>query len=235
MKNTFIYILIDPRNDQVRYVGKANNTKQRLKNHCNPARYRCTHKFNWIKSLRKENLKPILIIIDEVLKSEWKFWERYWISQFLSWGFNLTNYTEGGDGLTYGNQTSFKKGDKSWNEGKGNVKICTVCGSKFKSPKSAKKISCSKKCASVVVRKATLNTQFNKNHKPWNTGKEGYKLKGKKKSKPVLQLDKTTNVIVTEYLGCKEAATAMGCIPENIRRACVGKSKSAKGYKWKYK
>lgn len=25
------------------------------------------------------------------------------------------------------------------------------------------------------------------------------------------------------------------CIPENIRRACVGLSKTAKNYKWKYK
>ena len=30
------------------------------------------------------------------------------------WGFNLVNHTDGGDGTTNGNQTSFKKGHKSW-------------------------------------------------------------------------------------------------------------------------
>ena len=60
-------------------------------------------------------------------------------------------------------------------------------------------------------------------------------LNYKSSSIPVLQIDKLTGEIINEHLGCKEAAEVMNCSPENIRRACVGKSKSAKGYKWKYK
>lgn len=52
---------------------------------------------NWIKGLKKEGLKPILEIIDEVDKIEWKFWEKHYISLYKSWGFRLTNLTEGGD------------------------------------------------------------------------------------------------------------------------------------------
>ena len=110
MEKTNIYILIDPRDNKVRYVGKANNIKERLKSHLNPTRKHQIHKKNWINSLKKEKLKPIIEVIDEVPKNNWQFWEIYWISQFKTWGFDLINYTEGGDGCTFANQTSFKKG-----------------------------------------------------------------------------------------------------------------------------
>ena len=37
------------------------------------------------------------------------------------WGFNLTNYMGGGDGLDFSNQTSFKKGMTPWHKGKKGV------------------------------------------------------------------------------------------------------------------
>lgn len=114
METTNIYILIDPRDNKVRYVGKANNVSQRYKAHLNRARKHQIHKANWIKQLKENNLKPILEVVDIVLIEEWIFWETYWISQFKVWGFDLINYTSGGDGCTFVNQTSFKKGQKVW-------------------------------------------------------------------------------------------------------------------------
>jgi hypothetical protein len=110
METTNIYVLIDPRTKEIRYVGKANNVSQRYKAHLNRARKHQIHKKNWIDLLKKEKLKPIIEIIDIVPINEWQFWETYWISQFKCWGFNLINYTIGGDGCTFGNQTTFKKG-----------------------------------------------------------------------------------------------------------------------------
>lgn len=43
----------------------------------------------------------ILEVIDEVLTSEWKFWECYWIEQFKQWGFKLENKNNGGGGMTH--------------------------------------------------------------------------------------------------------------------------------------
>jgi hypothetical protein len=41
----------------------------------------------------------ILEVIDEVLTSEWKFWECYWIEQFKQWGFDVVNKrSKGGSG-----------------------------------------------------------------------------------------------------------------------------------------
>lgn len=110
METTNIYILIDPRTNMVRYVGKANNVSQRYKAHLNRARDNQTHKRNWINSLKKLRLKPIIEVIDIVPIDNWIFWETYWISQMKTWGFELVNNTLGGDGSTFGNLGSFKKG-----------------------------------------------------------------------------------------------------------------------------
>lgn len=110
METTNIYVLIDPITNMVRYVGKANDVSQRYRAHLNRARKHQIHKKNWIEKLKNKGLKPIIEVIDIVPIEEWIFWETYWISQMKTWGFELINYTNGGDGCTFGNQTSFKKG-----------------------------------------------------------------------------------------------------------------------------
>lgn len=112
MQLTNIYILIDPLKNDIRYVGKANDIKQRYKAHLNPARYKDTHIFRWIKKLRYLGQKPTLEVIEQCDKSVWKQREKYWIKYYKKLGYNLVNYTDGGDGLTFGNKTSFKKGHK---------------------------------------------------------------------------------------------------------------------------
>lgn len=115
---TYIYILIDPETTQVRYVGKANNPKERYRNHKNRCRDKNTHKRNWINKLRLKGLYPEIEIIDNVNLVEWKYWEKFWIQYFKYIGCKLTNHCIGGEGLSFGNQTSFKKGNKPWNTGK---------------------------------------------------------------------------------------------------------------------
>lgn len=111
METTSIYILRDPRNNEVRYVGKANNPFERYRNHNNQGRDKNTHKRNWINELRKDKLKPILEIIDTVPVDKWKEYEKFYIKKYIEEGCNLVNYTNGGDGCTFGNQTSFKPGN----------------------------------------------------------------------------------------------------------------------------
>jgi hypothetical protein len=110
---TYIYILIDPITNCIRYVGKANNPKQRYRAHKNKCRDKNTYKRNWINSLQRKQLQPEIEILEEVLVSEWKYWEKFYIEYFTFLGFSLTNCLEGGEGLTFGNKTSFKKGNKA--------------------------------------------------------------------------------------------------------------------------
>lgn len=210
MKIVFIYTLEHPLTNEIRYVGKTRNPKMRFHNHCNKLHNERTHKRNWINKLKGEGLKPIMNILDEVSEEEWKLWERYWIEQLKAWGFNLCNHSSGGEGSILGNSTSFKKGNKPWNTGKAKPKI------------------------RKGFNKICLTTSFKKGHNPWNKNRNGYKLHGLKSSFNVNQYSKDGELINT-YEGCREAALELGCIPENIRRCCVGLSKSAKGYIWKYK
>lgn len=97
----YIYILIDPFTNEVRYVGQTNNIKKRFKRHCieaSKSKYRTFSK-NWINSLLKKNTKPIIQEIDCIDKSQWPFWEKHYISLYKSWGFKLTNHTDGGEGF----------------------------------------------------------------------------------------------------------------------------------------
>lgn len=89
----YIYTLSDPTTNEVRYVGKTINIKRRYKQHLYDKR--TTHKCNWVQSLRKEGLKPILTII-ETCNDNWQEREIYWISQYD----NLTNFSDGG-GVDY--------------------------------------------------------------------------------------------------------------------------------------
>lgn len=210
MKHTYIYILIDPTTNQVRYIGKTNNPVERYKNHKNRCRDKNTHKRRWINKLRLQNLYPEIEVIDKVPIDKWRYWEKFWIAYYKFLGCDLTNYTSGGDGLTFGNQTSFKKGQTPWNKGSAKPKV---------------KKGFNKKC---------LDTTFKKGHPTWNKGKSGYNLSGLKKAIPVLQYTKE-GVFVKEHYSCSEAAKELNCIPENIRRVCVGKAKTAKNFIFKYK
>lgn len=54
-------------------------------------------------------------------------------------------------------------------------------------------------------------------------------------SKPVLQIDISTNNVICEFSSIKEAGEILGIMPENICCCCKNKIKTAGGYIWKYK
>lgn len=97
MQKNYIYALIDPRpNKNKIYIGKTNNPELRYKQHIFRLKHN-TKKTAWIKKLLFLDLKPELLILDETFDN-WESLETYWISQFRTWGFDLVNGTNGGDG-----------------------------------------------------------------------------------------------------------------------------------------
>lgn len=95
---TYIYGLIDPRTNKIRYIGQTiQPPKYRLNNHLSEVKnpkYN-TRKINWLKSLLNNGLKPELVILDTTTKDKADDLEKQWISKFD----NLTNLTEGGNGV----------------------------------------------------------------------------------------------------------------------------------------
>ena len=229
METVYIYTLEHPITEEIRYVGKTRNPKMRFRNHCNKLHNEKSHKRNWINKFKKEGLKPKMKILDEVLESEWKFWERFWINQLKQWNFNLVNHTSGGDGLTLGNETSFKKGNIPWNYGTAKPKI--LKGNRGKTENSVK-------------------NQFKKGVKPWNKGVTGYNtsrkgkplqkeikekisntLKGKpsNKKRNIKQLDMNRNLI-KKFSSITEAKLETGI--KGISNVLTGRAKTAGGYLW---
>lgn len=101
-KDTYIYGLIDPRTQELRYVGKTVlPIDKRLRVHL----WRATktlhrsHSQAWIRSLSEDGFKPDIFTIEEVQPGDdWAEREQFWIAYFRSIGSCLCNHTIGGDG-----------------------------------------------------------------------------------------------------------------------------------------
>jgi hypothetical protein len=95
-----IYGLFDPNTKELRYIGKTNNIKNRLRQHYNPCNLKSnTHKNNWLKCLAEENKKADVEIL-EIYSTyeELNLAEIELIEYYKYIGCNLVNGTLGGEG-----------------------------------------------------------------------------------------------------------------------------------------
>jgi hypothetical protein len=105
-----VYTLSDPTTGAIRYVGKTSqNLAQRIREHRRCAkRGQRQHVYCWWRSLGRSGHEPVVeaveegcIDIDEA--------ERFWIAQLRALGFDLTNHTDGGEGLAGWRQSTEAK------------------------------------------------------------------------------------------------------------------------------
>ena len=207
---TNIYSLIDPRDEMIRYIGKADDCDKRLEGHIKKTKYETNHKANWIKGLLKENLKPILEIIDEVQKSEWEFWERHYISLYKSWGFDLTNSTMGGDGGTMSPEilkiiSNKNKGHLSYNKG----------------------VPCKESTKEKIRQKRKLQIITEET-------KSKLRIAHSKRMKQVFQCDLQWNLI-KEWNSVREPSDELNITYQSIQSVCHGRMKTTGGFIWIFK
>lgn len=98
MRPWIIYLLLDPRTDAVRYVGVTHG-RTRLAEHVYSAKRLRTHTATWIRSLLREGLRPIQREIEQGCGGGWVEREMHWIAEYRSCGADLTNHTNGGEGV----------------------------------------------------------------------------------------------------------------------------------------
>jgi len=95
-----IYGLVDPRTDEVRYVGWAYNVQKRFREHLTGAKRKInSHKDAWITQLEYADLIPSCKVFEVGYGDGWGAAEKKWISHFRNKGNKLTNLTEGGEGV----------------------------------------------------------------------------------------------------------------------------------------
>ena len=92
-----IYALIDPRSDEIRYIGKSVDPDMRYQQHLNESAVN-NGKIAWIEELQNEGHKPLLEILELTTENEWAERERWWIKRGLEFGWNLLNIKSGGSG-----------------------------------------------------------------------------------------------------------------------------------------
>ena len=97
MKTYKIYCLKHPETLEIRYVGVTSSTlKRRYYQHIHTGRKRRgTRVSKWIYSLLKNDLKPLIEVLEETDENNWENREIYWINKFS----NLTNTEKGGKGV----------------------------------------------------------------------------------------------------------------------------------------
>lgn len=89
----YIYTISHPFTNEVVYVGCTKNIKNRIR--CHLSSNIQNELGQWIKTLIDGYIIPKVEAVDIVEPDEMLFFERYWIQQFQSWGFNLFNISKG--------------------------------------------------------------------------------------------------------------------------------------------
>lgn len=152
-----IYVLF--RDNIPFYIGKTKNPKYRIND----------HKRTYGKDIE-------FVLIDQVVSSEWKFWEKYYISLFKTWGFKLKNLNNGGGGPEiYSEETKLKMS----------------LGRKGKGTGKNSKLSKAKK---GIPRNITWGSKISQS-----------KIGKPKQGKSILQIDPITNQIINIFSSVTEA------------------------------
>lgn len=208
---TIIYTLEHPITHEIRYVGKTVKTLRiRLWSH--KSEKSNTYKCNWVQSLIKQNLMPVIKIVETVEDSIGSATEIYWIEQFKHWGFRLTNATEGGEGsLGLIRSQAWKD-----NIGKGNK-------GKIISEETRQKLrDCNLGKTHSEETKQKIRERVKLAH---DNGIQG-------QIKPVYQY--LNNIEIGYFKSAELAAQFIGTTRANIRQVCLGNSKTAAGFQWSY-
>jgi hypothetical protein len=88
-----IYSLVDPRDHNVRYIGRTNEPQKRFTQHLNSLYIDNPAKYSWIQDLKKHNLLPRMEILEGVngTMKDAGIRENAWIDHFKSIGAELLN------------------------------------------------------------------------------------------------------------------------------------------------
>lgn len=88
----YTYVLIDPIDKDIRYVGVTGSPKKRLSSHINGNNWNNPWMDKWVKSLKAEFLQPIMWVVVE--SENWEaslYWEGYYAAKLILAGANIYN------------------------------------------------------------------------------------------------------------------------------------------------
>lgn len=219
-----IYKLIDPTSNEIRYIGLTfNSLKQRLRSHRNEKSK--SHKCNWIMSLKKQGLSPIIESIEENIDSYEKACEReiHYID-FYKNICDLTNHSSGGNkNKKMSHETREKMRQSQLNRYK-NFKLIL-------SDSTKQKISNSTKLRMQIPEEINKLRISNKKYEDSKTNDQKLYDILIQNPKTVYQYDKEMNFI-KKYPSIRNAIKETGY--SNIGKCCNHKVVCVGGYVWRF-
>ena len=230
-----IYGLVDPRNGQLRYVGKSTIGIARPRQHRRPYRLKTdyTWKANWIRKLLELGLDYNIVIIQEFDGAEiLDKAEIFWIAYFRKMGFILTNLTNGGEG-TLGTKQSQETKDK---------KSAKLRGRKC-SPETVERMRLASlgKSPSEETRKKIGDAHRGKKASEETKARMGAARRGRhhtKDAKRKISLAHGAQPFIDQngvrYEGLSEAADVLCLDPSSILKVLKGIYGSTKGFVFRY-
>jgi group I intron endonuclease len=222
-ENVYIYGLVEKRTRYLRYVGKTNDINRRFRRHISERFLRDTYKDRWIRKLMERGDELEVVLIDSVKKTEWQYWEKFYIEYYKFIGCSLTNGTEGGD------QPPSTKGRKHTEESKlkmSNTKkgkpIPWLNDGKVRSEEHRKNLSKSLKGRISPNKNKKFDDELKKKLSDASTCK-----------KKVKQMDLEGNIIkIWDSVSLAEKTLQIRHISEVCRK--LNHHKTSGGYKWEY-
>lgn len=101
MNTVDIYVLRCPLTNEIRYAGKANNSKARLEGHLRDCSRKSTPSACWVFSLVEKGLAPIMEVVEVVHADAWEDAERALIAKLRADpAIRLLNLADGGRGAS---------------------------------------------------------------------------------------------------------------------------------------
>lgn len=102
MKSCAIYVLIDPRTNEIKYVGRTTQKpERRLYQHIYKSKKRSHARAKWIRELAREGLRPLMRVIEVVPYEDGHDKEKEHTIRLLSDGRDLLNDGIGRGGCNY--------------------------------------------------------------------------------------------------------------------------------------
>lgn len=234
-KPAAVYVLVDPRDDAVRYVGVTTKTlHRRCVEHCAAARRGDRgYAYAWLRQVLEAGLRPRIECVETVAPGgDWPEAERRWIRLYRERGARLANLTDGGDGVPGRRNTPEQlarliaslKGRKCSEQARSNMKAAAKrrpipagflanIGKTFKGKRHTD-----------AARAAMSRTKKNRGLIPWMKGKAHRpdsieKLRAAKIDNPNITTKFRARAVIVkgiEYSSMSAAARALGVLQRDI-------------------
>lgn len=231
-----IYRLIDPRNNEVRYVGvttKALNA--RVSQHIYDTKKRNNLKTNWINDLLNNDLRPIIEEIEKVSYDNYSERESYWIKYYIRIGADLVNQLTSGTGVVI--ERTQESIDRSANAKKVKIVQLDKRGNFIKEWNSILDVTITLNIKKSNIGNCLKGRAASAGGFIWiyktkyDSGE--YLLKENKQDKKVYLYDKDNNIVHT-FLSIKEAAEKTNILPVDITKICYNELGLKNDYKMSF-